>query len=67
MTDGYAPGSYDQLASALRRAGREEWAEQVLIARQRRRYAAAGRAARIWGVLQRATVGYGYRPWLAAC
>jgi hypothetical protein len=67
VADGYAPGSYDHLAAAYRRAGREEMAERVLIARQHRRYAAAGRTARIWGALQRVTVGYGYRPWLAAC
>ncbi len=63
----YAPGPYDQLAAAYRRAGHEDWAERVLVARQTRRYAEAGIAGRIWGALQRYTVGYGYRPWLAAC
>jgi hypothetical protein len=63
----YAPGPYDQLAAAYRRTGHEDWAEDVLVARQTRRYAEAGIAGRTWGQLQRFTVGYGYRPWLAAC
>lgn len=67
VSAGYAPGSYDQLASAYRRGGHDERSELVLIRRQRRRYAEAGRTARIWGALQRWTVGYGYRPWSAVC
>lgn len=63
----YAPGPYDQLAAAYRRAGHDERAERVLVARQTRHYAEAGIAGRIWGGLQRYTVGFGYRPWLAAC
>jgi hypothetical protein len=63
----YAPGPYEVLAAAYRRSGDEEQSEQVLMARQRRRYAEAGVLSRIWGALQRWTVGYGYRPWLAAC
>ncbi len=63
----YAPGPYDQLAAAYRRAGHEDLAERVLIARQTRRYAEAGPAGRIWGALQHRTVGFGYQPWLAAC
>lgn len=61
----YAPGPYEQLAAAYRRAGNEELAERVLMTRQRRRYAEAGMVGRIWGTLQRLTVGYGYQPWLA--
>jgi hypothetical protein len=61
----YLPGPYEQLASAYRGEGREEEAEQVLMARQRRRYASLGVAGRVWGELQRCTVGFGYRPWLA--
>jgi hypothetical protein len=63
----YAPGPYEQLAAAYRRAGDEELSEQVLIARQRRRYAEAGLLGRVWGTLQSWTVGFGYRPWLAVC
>lgn len=63
----YIPGPYEQLAAAYRRAGNEEPAPQVLMARQRRRYAESGRAERIWGRLQDVTVGFGQRPWLAGC
>lgn len=63
----YAPGPYDQLAAAYRRAGHDERAERVLVARRTRHYAEAGIAGRIWGALRRHTVGFGYRPWLAAC
>lgn len=63
----YAPGPYDQLAAAYRRAGNEDLAERVLIARQQRRYRESGPAVRFWGGLQRWTVGFGYRPWLAVC
>ena len=61
----YAPGPYEQLAAAYRRAGDEEQAQQVVIARHRRRYAEADPVERVWGALQRWTVGFGYRPWLA--
>ena len=61
----YAPGPYEQLAAAYRRAGDEEHAQQVVIARHRRRYAEADPVERAWGALQRWTVGFGYRPWLA--
>jgi len=63
----YAPGPYEQLAAAYRRAGDEELSERVLMERQSRRSAEAGIAGRIWGVLQRWTVGFGYQPWLAVC
>jgi hypothetical protein len=61
----YTPGPYDQLAAAYQRAGDEELAQTVLMERQRRRYAEADTVERIWGWLQRHTVGFGYRPWLA--
>jgi hypothetical protein len=61
----YAPGPYEQLAAAYRRAGDEEQAQQVVMARQQRRYAEADVVERLWGALQRWTVGFGYRPWLA--
>ena len=63
----YAPGPYEQLAAAYRRAGDEELSEQVLMARQRRRYSESNLLGRVWGVLQGWTVGFGYRPWLAVC
>jgi hypothetical protein len=61
----YRPGPYEQLAAAYRSEGLEDEAEQVLVARQRHRYATFGVAGRVWGELQRCTVGFGYRPWLA--
>ena len=61
----YLPGPYEQLAAAYRAEGREEQAERVLLARQLRRYRTQGLAGRVWGELQRVTVGFGYRPWLA--
>ena len=63
----YAPGPYEQLAAAYRRVGDEEQAQRVMMARHRRRYAEADPVERIWGELQRWTVGFGYRPWLAVC
>ena len=62
----FAPGPYDHLVAVYRDAGEEELAEQVLMEKQRRRHAELRIAGRIWGVLQEKTVGYGYRPWLAA-
>jgi hypothetical protein len=66
-TGDYAPGRYEQLAAAYRRAGHEDLAERVLMTRQIRRYREAGLAGRAWGALQRWTVGFGYQPWLAVC
>jgi hypothetical protein len=63
----FAPGPYEQLASAYWRAGDDEQAQRVVMARHRRRYAEADAVERVWGALQRWTVGFGYRPWLAVC
>lgn len=67
--DGYRPGPYDQLAAMLRRSGNEEHAATVLFKKQQYRYEtlASGRlllapGVRMWSWLQRAMVGYGYRP-----
>ncbi|MEU4220209.1 hypothetical protein [Actinoplanes sp. NPDC026623] len=57
---------YEQLAAVLRGEGRGDQARLVLLARQRRDTARASGFARIWGLLQDATVGYGYRPQRAA-
>lgn len=61
----FAPGPYEQLAAVYRDGGEEELAQHVQLEKQRRRYSELGRAGRVWGFLQRWTVGYGYRPWLA--
>ncbi len=68
---GYLPRSYEQLADAYRRQGREEDARAILLARHRHRRESLRPAARSWGYLQDAAVGYGYLPtraaaWLAA-
>ncbi|GLZ37427.1 hypothetical protein [Actinokineospora sp. NBRC 105648] len=61
----FAPGPYDRLAAVYSQGGQEELAQRVHLERQRRRYAELHAAGRLWGRLQDATVGYGYRPWLA--
>ncbi|WP_306744089.1 hypothetical protein [Saccharothrix yanglingensis] len=61
----FAPGPYEQLAAVYRDGGEEELAQRVQLEKQRRRYSELHLAGRIWGSLQRWTVGYGYRPWLA--
>jgi hypothetical protein len=67
---GYRPGPYDQLAAMLRASGNEEHASTVLQRKQQYRYDALARGSnpvlgmgvRAWSWLQRAVVGYGYRP-----
>ncbi|MCQ4208910.1 pentapeptide repeat-containing protein [Streptomyces longispororuber] len=61
----YAPQPYEQLAAHYRRSGQEAEARRVLLVRERTRRATLGPAGRAWGRLLDATVGYGYRPWLA--
>ncbi|WP_249124339.1 oxidoreductase [Saccharopolyspora erythraea] len=66
----YQPGPYDQLANVFRGNGNEEHAVTVLIEKQLRRYQAIAKATRpafrwtvrLWSLLQRITVSYGYRP-----
>lgn len=70
-TTGYLPQPYEQLAAAYRRLGHEDEARTVLLAKQRHRRSLLPPLTRLWGYLQDATVGYGYRPlraglWLAA-
>jgi hypothetical protein len=69
MRGTYSPGPYEQFAAMLRASGNEEHASTVLVEKQRRRYAALADGARftapgirLWSWVQRATVGYGYRP-----
>jgi hypothetical protein len=61
---GYAPQPYEQLAAAYRRAGRDDDARRVAIAKQRRRRKERHLLGRLWGVLLDGLVGYGYRTWL---
>ncbi|GAA3633367.1 oxidoreductase [Streptomyces chitinivorans] len=62
---GYSPQPYEQLAGWYRKAGHDDDARRVLLAKQRHRRRILHPAARAWGHLLDATVGYGYRPWLA--
>ncbi|MGW7547043.1 oxidoreductase [Streptomyces sp. NPDC054770] len=62
---GYNPQPYEQLASWYRKAGHDDEARRVLLAKQRHRRQTLPRIARAWGHLLDVTVGYGYRPWLA--
>ena len=70
-TAGYRPGPYEQLAAVYRRLGLDGEARRVLLAKQRARRRTLSLAARPWGLVQDAAVGYGYRPeralgWLGA-
>ncbi|WP_369393340.1 oxidoreductase [Streptomyces sp. CG1] len=65
-TRGYLPQPYEQLAASYRRLGHEDEARTVLLAKQRDRRAVLPAHTRVWGHLQDATVGYGYRPLRAA-
>lgn len=65
----YRPGPYDQFAEMLRAGGNDEHAATVLVEKQRLRYRAVAEGRRrlrplvlLWSWLQRAMVGYGYRP-----
>jgi hypothetical protein len=63
---GYFPQIYDQLAAAYRRAGDEEAARKVAIAKQWNRRDALSIPGQVTNWLLYLTVGYGYRTWLAA-
>ncbi|MET9699087.1 membrane-associated oxidoreductase [Streptomyces sp. NPDC006529] len=63
---GYLPYAYEQLAAAYRTAGDEAGARSVLLAKLRRHRRTLPRRARVWGLLQDVTVGYGFRPLRAA-
>ena len=58
---GPVPQTYDQLAAAYRRAGQEEAVRKVAVAKQWHNRHALNPLNWLWY----ATVGYGYRPWLA--
>lgn len=64
--DGYLPFAYEQLTAAYRRIGDDAAARDVQLAKQRRHRTTLPLYARIWGHLQDATVGYGFRPMRAA-
>jgi hypothetical protein len=64
--EGYVPHAYEQLTAAYRRIGDDPAARLVQLAKQRRRRATLPWYSRLWGHVQDATVGYGFRPLRAA-
>jgi hypothetical protein len=64
--EGYVPHAYEQLAAAYRRIGDDDAARLVQLAKQRRHRRTLPWYARVWGFVQDATVGYGFRPMRAA-
>ncbi|MFF4361196.1 membrane-associated oxidoreductase [Streptomyces sp. NPDC001604] len=68
---GFTPQPYEQLASVYQRHGRDADARTVLVAKQRSMRSTLALPARMWSLVQDATVGYGYRPlravWLLLC
>ncbi|MFD0432744.1 pentapeptide repeat-containing protein [Streptomyces chartreusis] len=68
---GFAPQPYEQLAATYQRQGQDAEARAVLVARHRSMRRTLSPLARLWSLLQDATVGYGYRPlravWLLLC
>ncbi|RSM60393.1 hypothetical protein DMH04_54165 [Kibdelosporangium aridum] len=63
--DGFAPGTYDNLATAYKQAGQAEAARRVAIAKHWRRRRELKLPGKLWNWLLYLTVGYGYRTWLA--
>ncbi|GGS40942.1 membrane-associated oxidoreductase [Streptomyces griseoviridis] len=60
--DGYVPYSYEQLTAAYRRNGDDDAARRVQLAKLRRHRRTLPWYGRVWGRLQDAAVGYGFRP-----
>ncbi|MGW0338022.1 pentapeptide repeat-containing protein [Streptomyces sp. NPDC003011] len=64
--ESYVPHAYEQLTAAYRRIGDDHAARLVQLAKQRRHRTTLPWYGRLWGHVQDATVGYGFRP-LRAC
>ncbi|MEU6058457.1 membrane-associated oxidoreductase [Streptomyces sp. NPDC047097] len=58
----YEPHAYEQLTAAYRHIGDDDAARLVQLAKQRRRRATLTWYGRLWGYVQDAAVGYGFRP-----
>lgn len=63
---GYRPQPYEQLAAWYRRDGNEDLARRTLLHKLRARRKNQGVTTRTWSWMLDVTVGYGYRPWMAA-
>ncbi|MER6943891.1 hypothetical protein ABT294_07705 [Nonomuraea sp. NPDC000554] len=64
--EGFRPQPYEQLAAWYLRDGNDALARRTQLAKLRARRQTHGQGQRVWGWLLDVTVGYGYRPWLAA-
>ncbi|MGW0945519.1 membrane-associated oxidoreductase [Streptomyces sp. NPDC002623] len=64
--EGFDPHAYEQLTAAYRRTGDDRAARVVQLAKQRRHRGTLPWYGRLWGHLQDAAVGYGFRPLRAA-
>ncbi|MEU9086221.1 membrane-associated oxidoreductase [Streptomyces sp. NPDC048357] len=62
----YEPHLYEQLTAAYRHVGDDDAARLVQLAKQRRRRSTLPWYGRLWGHVQDAAVGYGFRPLRAA-
>ncbi|MFD9430209.1 membrane-associated oxidoreductase [Streptomyces sp. NPDC060002] len=62
----FDPHAYEQLTAAYRRIGDDRAARVVQLAKQRRHRGTLPWYGRVWGHLQDAAVGYGFRPLRAA-
>ncbi|MFC4910010.1 hypothetical protein [Actinomadura gamaensis] len=60
------PQACDQLARMYARLGQQSQAQRILYERERGQRRSKPAIASAWGLVQDITVGYGYRPWLAA-
>ncbi|MGW7278842.1 membrane-associated oxidoreductase [Streptomyces sp. NPDC054844] len=60
--DSYLPFIYEQLTASYRRIGDDDAARLVQLAKQRRHRRTLPWYGRVWGLLQDAAVGYGFRP-----
>ncbi|MEV0171489.1 membrane-associated oxidoreductase [Streptomyces sp. NPDC050803] len=60
--DTYDPHGYEQLTAAYRRSGDDRAARLVQLAKQRRHRSTLSWYGRLWGYVQDAAVGYGFRP-----
>jgi hypothetical protein len=61
----YAPQPYEQLIAAYRRAGHDDLAMRVAIAKQRHRREGQTRLGKLGSHALELTVGFGHRLWLA--
>ncbi|MFF7160070.1 membrane-associated oxidoreductase [Streptomyces sp. NPDC008086] len=60
--DTFDPHGFEQLTAAYRRTGDDHAARLVQLAKQRRHRTTLPWYGRLWGHVQDATVGYGFRP-----